>query len=106
MQSVRSFIASGYRAYHFKDSLIFKRSGLVRVTAVARSNYDLVNSTWPTSFRVYFLCLRESVHLEEGVNFKSGKYGEINGWKPDRRKFILIPLDFVLNALESVQICR
>ena len=27
------------------DSLIVKRSGLARVTAVARSNYDLVNST-------------------------------------------------------------
>ena len=26
------------------DSLIVKRSGLARVTAVARSNYDLVNS--------------------------------------------------------------
>lgn len=41
-----------------------------------------------------FLCLRGSVHLEEGVNFKSVKYGEINGWKPDRRMFMFIPLDF------------
>ena len=79
---------------------------MVRVTAVARSNYDLVNSTWSIFLGYIFLCLRKFVHSEEGVHFKSGKYGEINGWKPDRRKFIFIPLDLVLNALESVQICR
>ena len=38
----------GYVQFHgpqiFTDSLIVKRSGLARVTSVARSNYDLVNS--------------------------------------------------------------
>jgi len=44
--------------------MILKKSGLVRVTAVARSNHDIVNS--------------------QGVQFRSLKYGQINGWKPDR----------------------
>ncbi|KAJ8521492.1 hypothetical protein ONZ45_g1799 [Pleurotus djamor] len=46
------------------DSLIFKRSGLARVTVVARSNYSIVQ--------------------EQGINFDSKKYGEVRGWKPDR----------------------
>ncbi|KAJ4489961.1 hypothetical protein J3R30DRAFT_3678482 [Lentinula aciculospora] len=45
-------------------SLIAKRSGLARVTAVARSNYDAVN--------------------KNGMHFKSAKYGDIPGWRPDR----------------------
>ncbi|KAL1760776.1 ketopantoate reductase PanE/ApbA-domain-containing protein [Schizophyllum commune] len=45
-------------------SLILKRSGLARVTVAARSNYSIVNS--------------------EGLHFKSQKYGEITGWRPDR----------------------
>ncbi|KAJ3918398.1 6-phosphogluconate dehydrogenase [Lentinula edodes] len=45
-------------------SLIAKRSGLARVTAVARSNYDAVN--------------------QNGMHFKSSKYGDIPGWRPDR----------------------
>lgn len=61
---MKDVLLVGFGAVGAIYSLILKRSGLVRVTAVARSNYDLVN--------------------KEGVNFKSGKYGEINGWKPDR----------------------
>ncbi|KAL1745945.1 ketopantoate reductase PanE/ApbA-domain-containing protein [Schizophyllum fasciatum] len=45
-------------------SLILKRSGLARVTVAARSNYSIVNA--------------------EGLHFKSQKYGEITGWRPDR----------------------
>ncbi|KAJ3797043.1 6-phosphogluconate dehydrogenase [Lentinula aff. detonsa] len=45
-------------------SLIAKRSGLARVTAVARSNYDAVN--------------------QNGMHFKSTKYGDIPKWRPDR----------------------
>ncbi|RDB23726.1 hypothetical protein Hypma_009443 [Hypsizygus marmoreus] len=45
-------------------ALILKRSGLARVTVVARSNYDAVHN--------------------HGFHFKSRKYGEITGWRPDR----------------------
>ncbi|CCL99355.1 uncharacterized protein FIBRA_01373 [Fibroporia radiculosa] len=45
-------------------SLILKRSGQARVTAVARSNYEAVSA--------------------KGLHIKSRKYGELQGWKPDR----------------------
>ncbi|KAF5325540.1 hypothetical protein D9619_009859 [Psilocybe cf. subviscida] len=45
-------------------ALVLKRSGLARVTAVARSNYDLIE--------------------KEGIHYESGKYGSINGFRPDR----------------------
>ncbi|KAJ8521493.1 hypothetical protein ONZ45_g1798 [Pleurotus djamor] len=54
----------GFGAVGALYSLIFKRSGLARVTAVARSNYSIVQ--------------------EQGVNFSSKKYGEVRGWRPDR----------------------
>ncbi|KAG7451683.1 6-phosphogluconate dehydrogenase C-terminal domain-like protein [Guyanagaster necrorhizus] len=54
----------GFGAVGAVYSLIFKKSGLARVTAVARSNYHLVN--------------------EHGMHFKSRKYGDIPGWRPDR----------------------
>ncbi|KAE9390643.1 6-phosphogluconate dehydrogenase C-terminal domain-like protein [Gymnopus androsaceus JB14] len=63
--SVRTIAWTGFISLTLgKDSLIVKRSGLARVTAVARSNYDVVNRT--------------------GMHFKSQKYGEIPGWRPDR----------------------
>ncbi|EGO01027.1 hypothetical protein SERLA73DRAFT_105546 [Serpula lacrymans var. lacrymans S7.3] len=43
---------------------ILKKSGLARVTAVARSNYDAVNA--------------------HGMHIKSVKYGDIPSWRPDR----------------------
>ncbi|KAF8635561.1 hypothetical protein AX15_000211 [Amanita polypyramis BW_CC] len=46
------------------DSLILKRSGRVRLTVVARSNYEIVN--------------------DQGMTFRSYKYGELQGWRPDR----------------------
>ncbi|KZT00188.1 uncharacterized protein LAESUDRAFT_688458 [Laetiporus sulphureus 93-53] len=54
----------GFGAVGAIYSLILKRSGLARITAVARSNYDAVNA--------------------HGLNIKSRKYGELQGWKPDR----------------------
>ncbi|KAF8651174.1 hypothetical protein AX16_004829 [Volvariella volvacea WC 439] len=45
-------------------SLILKRSGLARVSVVARSNHNAIK--------------------EHGIHFKSQKYGEIKGWRPDR----------------------
>ncbi|KAH9942051.1 ketopantoate reductase PanE/ApbA C terminal-domain-containing protein [Amylocystis lapponica] len=45
-------------------SLVLKRSGMARVTVVARSNYDVVNA--------------------HGLHFQSKKYGDVQGWRPDR----------------------
>ncbi|KII92998.1 hypothetical protein PLICRDRAFT_35165 [Plicaturopsis crispa FD-325 SS-3] len=61
---VKDVLVVGLGAVGSIYSLILKRSGLARVTAVARSNYDSVNTT--------------------GLHFKSRKYGDIPGWKPDR----------------------
>jgi len=61
---LRDVLLVGFGAVGAIYSLIAKRSGLARITSVARSNYDLVN--------------------REGVHFQSAKYGEINAWKPDR----------------------
>jgi 2-dehydropantoate 2-reductase len=61
---LRDVLLVGFGAVGSIYSLIVKRSGLARVTSVARSNYDLVN--------------------REGIHFQSAKYGEINAWKPDR----------------------
>ena len=55
---------------------------MARVTAVARSNYDVTNST------VYLLpsILGFSWHftLDNGVRIVSGKYGEIPFYRPYR----------------------
>ncbi|KAF8895909.1 ketopantoate reductase PanE/ApbA-domain-containing protein [Gymnopilus junonius] len=61
---VKEVLLVGFGAVGAIYSLILKRSGLARVTAVARGNYEVVN--------------------REGLHFKSRKYGEINGWRPDR----------------------
>ncbi|KAF8960909.1 6-phosphogluconate dehydrogenase [Flammula alnicola] len=61
---VKDVLLVGFGAVGAIYSLILKRSGLARVTVVARSNYNIVNS--------------------EGIHFQSRKYGEIKGWKPDR----------------------
>jgi len=77
----------GFGAVGAVYSLIVKRSGLARVTAVARGNYDVVNRS--------------------GMNFKSQKYGEIAGWKPDRLcKSVEVaadrPYDYVILTTKAV----
>ncbi|KAF8062298.1 ketopantoate reductase PanE/ApbA-domain-containing protein [Lyophyllum atratum] len=64
MAPPKDVLLVGFGAVGAIYSLILKRSNLARVTAVARSNYDAVNN--------------------HGVHFKSAKYGEISGWRPDR----------------------
>ncbi|KAF6751183.1 6-phosphogluconate dehydrogenase [Ephemerocybe angulata] len=61
---VKDVLLVGFGAVGAIYSLILHRSNRVRVTVVARSNYDIVD--------------------REGVHFKSAKYGTINGWQPDR----------------------
>ncbi|KAI9070216.1 hypothetical protein FKP32DRAFT_1599436 [Trametes sanguinea] len=54
----------GFGAVGAVYSLILKRSGLARVTVVARGNYEAVNAN--------------------GMEFRSRKYGNIQAWRPDR----------------------
>ncbi|KAH9893648.1 6-phosphogluconate dehydrogenase C-terminal domain-like protein [Cubamyces lactineus] len=61
---LKDVLLVGYGAVGAIYSLILKRSGLARVTVVARSNYDAVNA--------------------KGMDFQSRKYGNIQGWRPDR----------------------
>ncbi|KAG7095759.1 hypothetical protein E1B28_006464 [Marasmius oreades] len=61
---LKEVLLVGFGAVGAMYSLIIKRSGLARVTAVARSNFDLV--------------------ARNGIHIKSKKYGDILGWKPDR----------------------
>ncbi|KAG6856711.1 hypothetical protein H0H87_001500 [Tephrocybe sp. NHM501043] len=61
---IHDVLLVGFGAVGAMYALILKRSGLVRVTIVARSNYDAVNN--------------------HGVRFESAKYGVITGWRPDR----------------------
>ncbi|KAL4263664.1 Ketopantoate Reductase-Related [Pleurotus pulmonarius] len=61
---MKEVLLVGFGAVGALYSLVFKRSGLARVTAVARSNYSIVR--------------------DQGVHFKSQKFGEIRDWKPDR----------------------
>ncbi|GAW09575.1 6-phosphogluconate dehydrogenase C-terminal domain-like protein [Lentinula edodes] len=62
--TMKEILVVGFGGVGSIYSLIAKRSGLARVTAVARSNYDAVN--------------------QNGMHFKSSKYGDIPGWRPDR----------------------
>ncbi|KAF9494349.1 6-phosphogluconate dehydrogenase C-terminal domain-like protein [Pleurotus eryngii] len=61
---MKEVLLVGFGAVGALYSLVFKRSGLARVTAVARSNYSIVR--------------------DQGVHFKSQKFGVIRDWKPDR----------------------
>ncbi|KZT22253.1 6-phosphogluconate dehydrogenase C-terminal domain-like protein [Neolentinus lepideus HHB14362 ss-1] len=54
----------GFGAVGAIYALILQKSQKARVTVVARSNYDAINS--------------------RGMHIKSAKYGDIPGWKPDR----------------------
>ncbi|THV08024.1 6-phosphogluconate dehydrogenase C-terminal domain-like protein [Dendrothele bispora CBS 962.96] len=60
----REILLVGFGAIGAVYSLVVDRSGLARITVVARSNFNEVN--------------------DHGMRFESKKYGEINGWKPDR----------------------
>jgi hypothetical protein len=53
------------------------------VTAVARSNYDIVQSELIASVRPN-LNLITTCPPEEGTHILSEKYGDVKGWKPFR----------------------
>ncbi|KAF7969656.1 hypothetical protein HWV62_26696 [Athelia sp. TMB] len=61
---VKDVLVVGFGAVGSIYSLVLKRSNLVRVTAVARSNYDAIE--------------------RDGLHIKSTRYGEHIGWRPDR----------------------
>ncbi|KAG6380185.1 ketopantoate reductase PanE/ApbA-domain-containing protein [Boletus reticuloceps] len=60
----KEVLVVGFGAVGSIYSHILKRSGLARVTVVARSNYDAVR--------------------EHGMDIQSKKYGNIPAWRPDR----------------------
>ncbi|KAI0364569.1 6-phosphogluconate dehydrogenase C-terminal domain-like protein [Pilatotrama ljubarskyi] len=62
--SLKDVLLIGYGAVGAVYSLILKKSGRARVTVVARSNYDAANA--------------------HGMEFRSRKYGHVQGWRPDR----------------------
>lgn len=66
--------------------MVVQRSGLASVTVVARSNYNEVNSEKQSSVQMDILTIREG----HGMHIKSGKYGQIPGWRPDRCEFAMI----------------
>jgi len=53
------------------------------VTAVARSNFDIVQSERIASVHPN-LNLITNFPIEEGTHINSEKYGDIKGWKPYR----------------------
>ncbi|KZP13704.1 6-phosphogluconate dehydrogenase C-terminal domain-like protein [Athelia psychrophila] len=61
---VKDVLLIGLGAVGSVYALVLKRSGLVRVTAVARSNYATIE--------------------RDGLHIKSARYGEQVGWRPDR----------------------
>lgn len=76
----------GYVQFHgpqiFTDSLIVKRSGLARVTSVARSNYDLVNSAcfffkvlWVTHFHSILSDPKERAFTSKAPNTEKSVHG-------------------------------
>ena len=75
------------------DSLILQRGGLARVTAVARSNYSIVQGVYE-EFRV--TGSYTDLHKEHGMNIQSQKYGNLKEWRPYRSMSTTITLLFVL----------
>ncbi|KAH6910591.1 ketopantoate reductase PanE/ApbA-domain-containing protein [Coprinopsis sp. MPI-PUGE-AT-0042] len=59
----KEILVVGFGAVGAIYSYILMQSGRARVSVVARSNYEVVN--------------------REGLHIKSGKYGDLKGWKPD-----------------------
>ncbi|KAI0737284.1 6-phosphogluconate dehydrogenase C-terminal domain-like protein [Daedaleopsis nitida] len=64
MSQLKDVLLIGYGAVGAIYSLIMKRSGRARVTVIARGNYEVTKA--------------------HGMTFRSGKYGNIDGWQPDR----------------------
>ncbi|KAH8107290.1 6-phosphogluconate dehydrogenase C-terminal domain-like protein [Phellopilus nigrolimitatus] len=62
--AVKDVLLVGFGAVGSIYALILKRSGLARVTVVARSNYESVK--------------------RDGMHIMSEKYGDIPSWQPDR----------------------
>ncbi|KAL4246194.1 hypothetical protein ABKN59_009275 [Abortiporus biennis] len=60
---MKNVLLVGFGAVGAICSYSLKRSGKAKVTVVARSNYDIIQS--------------------EGMHYKSLKYGDIQGWRPD-----------------------
>ncbi|KAG6917737.1 hypothetical protein DXG01_001273 [Tephrocybe rancida] len=67
---VQDVLLVGFGAVGAMYALILQRSGLTRVTVVARSNYDAIQA--------------DLLFKDHGVRFQSAKYGVITGWRPDR----------------------
>ncbi|KIY67469.1 6-phosphogluconate dehydrogenase C-terminal domain-like protein [Cylindrobasidium torrendii FP15055 ss-10] len=61
---MRNILVVGYGAIGAVYAHVFKRSGLARVTVVARSNYQICQ--------------------DQGMHIQSRRYGDIKGWRPDR----------------------
>ncbi|KAI0630443.1 6-phosphogluconate dehydrogenase C-terminal domain-like protein [Trametes polyzona] len=61
---LKDVLLIGYGAVGAIYSFVLKRSARARVTVVARSNYEAANA--------------------RGIDIKSRKYGEHQGWRPDR----------------------
>ncbi|KAH0831189.1 hypothetical protein J3R83DRAFT_13767 [Lanmaoa asiatica] len=84
--AVKDVLVVGFGAIGSIYSHILKRSGLARVTVVARSNYDAVRGEWSSmaGFLEYADYLRPVTRPEHGMDIQSKKYGDIAAWQPDR----------------------
>ncbi|KAI0351287.1 6-phosphogluconate dehydrogenase C-terminal domain-like protein [Trametes cingulata] len=85
--SLKDVLLIGYGAVGAVYSLILKNSGRARVTVVARSNYEAAKTG--------------------GMEFRSRKYGNIQGWRPDRlfpniEQALDRPYDYVLVANKAI----
>ncbi|KAG6876980.1 hypothetical protein C0992_011163 [Termitomyces sp. T32_za158] len=78
---VQDVLLVGFGAVGTIYALFLQRSGRVRVTAVARSNYDAIQGQI-----IFFQHTSQLIvsFLEHGVRIESGKYGVIDKWMPDR----------------------
>ncbi|OSC96676.1 6-phosphogluconate dehydrogenase C-terminal domain-like protein [Trametes coccinea BRFM310] len=84
---LKDVLLIGYGAVGAVYSLILKRSSLARVTVVARGNYEAANA--------------------RGMEFRSRKYGNIQGWRPDRlfssiEKALDRPYTYVVLASKAI----
>ncbi|KAG6907599.1 hypothetical protein DXG01_008217 [Tephrocybe rancida] len=77
---VQDVLLVGFGAVGAMYALILQRSGLTRVTAVARSNYDAIQGKSTLHLRMS----SDLLFKDHGVRFESTKYGVITGWRPDR----------------------
>jgi len=87
MAPLKDVLLIGYGAVGAVYSLILKRSKMARVTVIARGNYDTVT--------------------KHGMKFRSEKYGNIDGWRPDRvfssvSQALDIPYDYVVVTTKAI----